>query len=54
MNEHGLAVDPGKDEAIPNILTPRTRIEGLASWYRRFILFHSAYSENKPFVWDGL
>ena len=42
INEHGLAIDPEKTEAIRNYPTPRTvrqvqRFNGMASWLRRFI-----------------
>ena len=42
INEHGLAIDPEKTEAIRIYPTPRTvsqvqRFNGMASWLRRFI-----------------
>ena len=42
INEHGLAIDPEKTEAIRNYSSPRTvrevqRFNGIASWLRPFI-----------------
>lgn len=65
VNRSGIAVDPGKVEAIVNLPKPTTvrevrRIIGMISWYRRFVDGFSdiispltaLLRKNKKFVWD--
>lgn len=65
INRSGIAVDPGKVEAIVNMPEPRTvkevrRVIGMITWYRRFVDGFSdilapltgLLRKGKKFVWD--
>lgn len=65
VTRSGIAVDPGKVEAIVNLPQPKTvrevrRVIGMIAWYRRFVDGFSdilapltgLLHKNKKFIWD--